>query len=125
MRLLLDTHIFIWSVAADPRLPQQAREMMLEASEVFVSSASIWEAAIKAALGKLDVDIDHLASAIASSGFTELPVRAKHAVSVRSLPPIHNDPFDRLLIAQAMTEPLHLLTADEQLSAYSDLVCRV
>lgn len=125
MRLLLDTHIFIWTVAAHPRLTARAKQMMNNADEILVSSASIWEAAIKAALGKLDTDIDQLVNAIESSGFSELPVRAKHAALVRQLPAIHNDPFDRILIAQAVSEPLHLLTSDQQLSAYSPLVCTV
>jgi PIN domain nuclease of toxin-antitoxin system len=94
--------------------------MICDADEVFISSASIWEAAIKAGLGKLDVD--ELVAEIASSGFTELPVRAIHAAMVRKLPDIHDDPFDRILIAQAMSEPLLLITADGHMAGYTDLV---
>jgi PIN domain nuclease of toxin-antitoxin system len=125
MRLLLDTHIFIWTVAEDVRLSKKAREIMAAAGEIFVSSASIWEAAIKIAIGKLDADVNGLVRAIETSGFKELPIHARHAAVVRGLPLVHHDPFDRILIAQAMSEPLLLLTADQQLSAYSDLVCAV
>ena len=122
MRLLLDTHIYIWAVMDDPKLTATARKLILDADEVFVSSASIWEASIKAGLGKLEADVNLLVSEIQASGFAELPVRATHAAMVRDLPDIHRDPFDRLLIAQAMCEPLRLLTSDGHLGAYSDLV---
>lgn len=125
MRLLLDTHIFIWAVMDNRKLKKVARHMILDADEVFVSAASIWEVAIKAGLGKLDGDVNLLVSEIESSGFIELPVRIAHTAMVRKLPDIHRDPFDRLLIAQAMSEPLHLMTADNSLAAYSDLVITV
>ncbi len=125
VRLLLDTHVFLWSVGDDPRLSKKARSLICAADEVFISSASIWEASIKAGIGKLDVDIDLLVNEIANSGFLELPVRAAHAAYTRHLPDIHRDPFDRLLIAQAMTEPLRLVTADGQLEKYTDLVMRI
>ena len=122
MRLLLDTHIYLWSVADDRRLSKQARALILNADDVFVSSVSIWEAAIKIGLGKLDADINLLVSEIEASGFSELPVRSVHAARVRGLPDIHRDPFDRLLVAQALSEPLHLLTSDSHLSQYTSLV---
>jgi PIN domain nuclease of toxin-antitoxin system len=125
MRLLLDTHIYIWAVMDNRKLTKAARKIILDADDVFVSAASIWEAAIKAALGKLDADVNLLVSEIASSGFIELPVRAAHAAMVRNLPNIHRDPFDRLLIAQAVSEPLRLITSDDHLAAYSDLVITV
>jgi PIN domain nuclease of toxin-antitoxin system len=103
-------------------LSKVARKKIYDADEVYISSASIWEAAIKAGLGKLDVDVDELVDEIASSGFTELPVRAVHAAMVQKLPDIHHDPFDRILIAQAMSEPLLLITADGQMAGYTDLV---
>ncbi len=96
--------------------------MILSATEILVSSASIWEAGIKAGLGKLDADVDALVLAISGSGFVELPISALHAARVHRLPAIHRDPFDRLLIAQALTEPLRLLTADPVLREYSELV---
>ncbi|MEX3897675.1 type II toxin-antitoxin system VapC family toxin [Paraburkholderia sp. JPY432] len=125
MRLLLDTHVFLWAVTDDRKLTKAARKLILDASEVFVSSASIWEASIKAGLGKLEVDVNLLVSEIEASGFLELPVRAVHAALVRDLPDIHKDPFDRLLIAQALSEPLRLLSSDGHLSKYTDLVIAV
>jgi len=125
MRLLLDTHVYLWSVMDDRKLTKAARKLILDADDVFVSSASIWEASIKAGLGKLDVDVNLLVSEIEASGFSELPVRAVHAALVRDLPDIHRDPFDRLLIAQALSEPLRLVTSDGHLSKYTELVITV
>jgi PIN domain nuclease of toxin-antitoxin system len=122
VRLLLDTHIFCWWFYESPRLSRETRETMRGAEAVFVSSASIWEVAIKVRLGKMNADPRELFDQIAVNGFQELPVRSKHALLVASLPMHHTDPFDRLLIAQAISEPLHLLTADGQLKPYSELV---
>ena len=122
MRLLLDTHIFLWAVAGSPRLTPPMRRVIEAADEVYVSAASVWEVAIKAALGRIEADPSELAAAIAPSGFIELAVSAQHAAGVGSLPPHHNDPFDRLLVAQALAEPLRLLTADAMLAKYSELV---
>ena len=122
MRLRLDTHIFLWCVKDDKQLGTAARQAIAGATEVYVSSATIWEATIKKALGKLHVDIDELVLAIAGSGFIELPVSARHAAAVSRLQNVHRDPFDRILIAQALTEPLRFLTADSILKRYSDLV---
>jgi PIN domain nuclease of toxin-antitoxin system len=127
MRLLLDTHVFIWVVTDDPSLNQKARTIIEEASAVYVSAASIWEIAIKSKLGKLDADPEDMARAIDSSGFTELPVSSLHAARVVKLPHNdgHKDPFDRLLVAQSMVEPLVLLTADPKLSSYGGLVQQI
>jgi len=125
VRLLLDTHLFLWSVTDSPRLSAEARRSIVSADEVYVSAASIWEAAIKAGLGKIRGDIAQMAEAIEGSGFIELPVTAVHAARVAELPAHHRDPFGRLLVAQAMTEPLFLLTAHAALHPYSDLVRRV
>lgn len=125
MRLLLDTHIFLWAVTDSRRLKAPARRQMLAAEQIFVSAASIWEIAIKAGLGKITGDPDELGEAITDSGFLELPVSARHAARVAHLPPHHSDPFDRLLVAQALTEPLLLLTADEALTAYGELIVPV
>ena len=122
MRLLLDTHIVYWSYYEVDRLPAEARRLIHEAETVFVSSATIWEIAIKARLGKIDANPRRVVDRIQKAGFHELPVLAKHAVIVADLPLHHTDPFDRLLIAQAMSEPLHLLTADTKLKPYSELV---
>ena len=122
MRLLLDTHIFYWSLYSRSRLPERASTMILAAEAVFVSAVSVWEMAIKVRLGKMKGDPARLAEYIAQSGFTELPIWSRHAKLVATLPLHHTDPFDRLLIAQAMAEPLHLLTSDTKLRPYSDLV---
>ena len=122
MRLLLDTHIFLWAVAGSPRLKPAARRLIESAEQVYVSAASIWEVAIKARLGKIEADPQALAEAIAASGFLELAVRATHAAGVARLAAHHADPFDRLLLAQALAEPLRLVTADAALVPYGDIV---
>ena len=122
MRLLLDTHVYLWFLAASDRLPPLEYERIQEAEDVFVSAASVWEAAIKVRVGKLDVDLAELVRGITRSGFLELPVTATHAAGVACLPSIHADPFDRLLVAQALEGPLELVTADAVLAGYSDLV---
>ncbi|MCA8036961.1 type II toxin-antitoxin system VapC family toxin [Burkholderia semiarida] len=120
MRLLFDTHIFLWMVANNPKLSMRARSLIDSAEEVFISSASIWEVAIKAGKGKLDVDVDRLVDKLRASRYRELPVRATHGAAVRHLPPHHGDPFDRLLVAQAWCEPLLLVTADSHLAQYGE-----
>jgi len=125
VRLLLDTHIFLWAVAGSASLKPAARRLIESADQVFVSAASIWEVAIKASLGKIEADANELAAAIDPSGFIELPVTAAHGAGVAALAAHHGDPFDRLLLAQAMAEPLRLVTADEVLARYSDLVVLV
>ncbi len=125
MRLLIDTQIFIWTVIDSDRLRSKARQIMLDAAQIFVSAASIWEIAIKSQLGKLEGDPKEFVAAIEQSGFHELVVSAKHAAMVHELPLHHRDPFDRLLIAQSLCEPLRLLTADKNLSQYSELVMTV
>ena len=118
MRLLLDTHVYLWSVTASRQLKKSVRNYLANAQVVYVSAASIWEIAIKTRLGKIEGDPDGLARAIEESGFQELPVTARHAAAVAKLPMHHADPFDRLLLAQAFTEPLRLITADRTLAAY-------
>ena len=122
MRLLIDTQIFIWAVLDSENLNVQARRIITDAAEVFVSSASIWEIAIKTKLGKLTGDPNEFAEAISQSGFQEIAITARHAAAVYDLPSYHRDPFDRLLIAQAICEPLKMLTADKMLARYSELV---
>lgn len=122
MRLLLDTHIFLWAVTDSRKLKASARQQMLAADEVYVSAASVWEIAIKSRLGKITGDAGQLALAIGDSGFIELPVSAHHAARVAQLPLHHHDPFDRLLVAQSLSEPLLLLTADGALARYGEFV---
>lgn len=122
MRLLLDTHIFLWAVTDSRKLKAAARRQMLAADEVYVSAASVWEIAVKSRLGKIVGDPGQLALAIEDSGFIELPVSARHAARVAQLPLHRHDPFDRLLVAQSLSEPLLLLTADGTLARYGEFV---
>ena len=123
--ILLDTHIFLWLTTNDPRLAPHARTAIEGAERIFVSAATIWEIAIKVRLGKLKGDPADLIEEVQANGFVELPVYAQHAKEVAKLPLYHGDPFDRLLVAQAISEQLRLLTADPHLTAYSDLVVLV
>lgn len=125
MRILLDTHLLLWSVARSRRLSKPARALILHSqNEAYYSAASIWEVSIKNGLGRKDFKVDPhaLVQALAESGFVELPVSAAHAAAVAALPPIHRDPFDRMLVAQAYAEPMTLLTNDEVLAGYGPLV---
>jgi PIN domain nuclease of toxin-antitoxin system len=125
MQILLDSHIIYWHYYEPKRLPQMARRLMHEAEAVFVSSASIWEIAIKARLGKINANPHRIAQLIEAAGFYELPVFSRHSVLVADLPLLHGDPFDRLLVAQAINERMHLVTVDAQLQPYSELVILV
>ncbi len=128
MRILLDTNVLLWAVGQSRRLDAETMDALSDAAnEVLFSAASIWEIAIKFALKRADFDAaphEILRGALAI-GFVELPVTASTAASVAQLPPIHQDPFDRLLVAQAIAEPAVLYTADARLPAYSELVKRV
>lgn len=119
MRLLLDTHAFIWwdEGVISPR----GRGLIVDAEEIYISAASAWEIAIKTAIGKMQASAP-LATAIADYGFTPLPIAVAHADAVRELPPYHSDPFDRLLIAQATSEGLTILTADSKFEPYRVLI---
>lgn len=119
MRLLLDTHAYLWWLADDPRLREGARAAIADPdAAVHVSAASVWEIAIKIELGKLELDGDPVAE-IARNGFLELAMTARHALAAGSLPRHHDDPFDRMLIAQARTEDLTLVTRDAAFRAYN------
>ncbi len=125
MRYLLDTHVFLWALADPKRLPPSVRQRLLAIeNDVLFSAANIWEIAIKAQIGRLplEVPIEDIVEAALASGFRELPIRAAHAAAVFHLPMHHRDPFDRILIAQAIVEPARLLTADATLTRYSELV---
>lgn len=125
MRLLLDTHLLLWVMADDAALSSRARAEIAAAEMVYASAASLWEISIKAALGKLTVDQADLTDKLAQAGLHPLPVTWDHAAAVRRLPEIHRDPFDRMLVAQAVSEPLRLLTHDRILTGYSELVVAV
>jgi PIN domain nuclease of toxin-antitoxin system len=128
VNLLLDTHIALWAVADSPRLPAKARDLLLApGNTVWVSAVSVWEISIKHALGRGDMPVSG-AQALAhfeASGFRLLSMSAEHAATVDSLAPHHADPFDRMLAAQALAEPLRLLTHDATLARYSDTVILV
>ena len=123
MRVLLDTHILLWWVMDDRRLPKDAERIIRDPdNSIFVSAASIWEIAIKASLGQIEADPFAIQAAIEPSGFTELPITGKHAAQVAKLPSHHRDPFDRMLVAQSLAEPMRLLTRDATLARYGDIV---
>ncbi len=125
MRLLVDTHVLLWAAAEPERLPPSFRERLESpGNDVLFSAASIWELAIKTQIGRLSLAVtpEEIARTAVERGFDELPVMAAHAARVRNLPLHHRDPFDRLLIAQAVHEPARLLTVDRVLAKYSDLV---
>jgi PIN domain nuclease of toxin-antitoxin system len=122
-RFLVDTHALLWWLADDPALSSPARDALADpGNEPLVSTVSVWEIAIKRSLGKLTAP-DDLPDRIAEEGFAWLPVSASHAWQVRALPAYHRDPFDRLLIAQAFTESVPIITADARFADYDVGVC--
>ena len=123
MRVLLDTHLLLWAAGMSRRLPAEARVLIVDpANEVYFSSASVWEIAIKRGLDRADfrVDPDRLLHALPEMGLIELAITARHAAEVVRLPPIHKDPFDRILVAQSRCEPMILLTNDAVVAEYWD-----
>jgi PIN domain nuclease of toxin-antitoxin system len=125
MRLLLDTHMLLWALVEPRRLPKVAASHIRERShEILYSSVSIWEIALKAQAGKpvTSAPAERLVEAAAAGGYRELPVTSVHAARIATLPLHHRDPFDRLLVAQALEEPARLLTVDRRLAPYSELV---
>lgn len=121
MKILLDTHLLLWVAGLPERLPAQARTLIeAEDSELFFSVASLWEIAIKRGLGRADFQVNPrlLRRGLLDNGYSELPIGSEHAVEIDCLPPIHKDPFDRLLVAQATVEGITLLTADALVGQY-------
>ena len=121
MKFLLDTHLLLWLAATPQKLSKKARGVIEDPQhELFFSAASIWEVAIKQTLGRKDfiADAHLLRRGLLDNGYHELPILSDHAVAVNSLPDIHKDPFDRMLIAQATVEGFILLTADKSLAKY-------
>lgn len=128
MRLLLDTQIMLWALTGSSRLRTVARALIADpANDIYVSSASIWEIAIKHALGRGDMPVSgaRAAELCAAAGYRELPVTWQHAVAVEALAPLHADPFDRILVAQAMAEPMRLLSRDATVADYGAMVMAV
>lgn len=121
MKILLDTHILLWAAGEPDRLPNAARDVLEDPeTELVFSPVSLWEVAIKRGLGRDDFQVDPrlLRRGLLDNGYVELPITSEHAVAVDSLPPIHKDPFDRMLIAQATAVGIQLLTVDEMVGRY-------
>jgi PIN domain nuclease of toxin-antitoxin system len=128
VKLLLDTHLLLWAAGQPRRLPAAARKLLADPDNEFLFSAvSLWEIAIKHGLGRDDFQVDArvLRRGLLDNGYVELPMRSEHAVAIDSLPPIHKDPFDRMLVAQATVEGITLLTADPVVAQYPGPVRRV
>lgn len=123
MKLLLDTHVLLWAAGEPDKLSKTSRLLLQdETNDLFFSSASIWEIVIKRGLGRDDFRVDplRLRKMLVMNGYTEISVASDHALAVDGLPPLHKDPFDRILLAQARTEGFSLVTADEQLTRYGE-----
>ena len=128
MKLLLDTHVLLWAAGQPERLPAVARALLDDPqNQPMFSSASLWEIAIKSGLGRDDFQVDArlLRRGLLDNGYGELPVSSEHAVAIDSLPSIHKDPFDRLLVAQSMVEGITLLTSDPLVAQYPAPVQKV
>jgi len=122
VNLLLDTHIYLWWLIDSPALSERAHRMIEDADQVFVSVVSFWEAGIKWRAGKLSVAPEVLVEGMNQNGLVSLPVNLAHTLQFSQLPDHHRDPFDRMLVAQTIAEPMFLVTSDRALAAYSDLV---
>jgi PIN domain nuclease of toxin-antitoxin system len=121
MKLLLDTHLLLWAAGEPRRLSRRARNLINDpGNELLFSAGSLWEVAIKSGLGREDFKADArlLRRGLLDNGYSELPITSDHVVATESLPPIHKDPFDRVLVAQAMVEGVTLLTMDDLVSQY-------
>ena len=121
MRFLLDTHLLLWAASDPERLPAQARaEIENSENDLIFSAASLWEVAIKTGLGRPDFAVDPrlLRRGLVENGYHELAITAEHAIGLLVLPPIHKDPFDRILISQAVAEEIVLMTVDEKIARY-------
>jgi PIN domain nuclease of toxin-antitoxin system len=119
VKLLLDTHILIWWASGDRKLSKSLRSHIASSeNDVAISAASFWEIAIKSHLGRIDLDLEELRAAVRADGFDELPVQVEHTLRLRDLPDHHQDPFDRLLIAQSIAEGQRLVTRDKAVLAY-------
>ena len=121
MKLLLDTQLLLWAAGQPKRLSAAARKLLNDPrNELIFSAASLWEVAIKSSLGREDFRVEPrlLRRGLLDNGYVELPVTSQHAVNIDTLPPLHKDPFDRLLLSQALSEGITLLTTDSTLARY-------
>lgn len=121
MKLLLDTHLLLWGAGQPERLSDAARELIeADENELIFSTASLWEVVLKRGLGRNDFKVDPrlLRRGLLDNGYSELPIGSEHVVAIDTLPPLHKDPFDRVLIAQALVEGITLLTRDPMVARY-------
>ena len=128
MNLLLDTHVALWAITDNPKLSQKARELIQSPkTTVWVSAASVWEIAIKHTLGRGDMPVSSQAAVdyFRKSGYRFLAVEVEHTVAVEDLAAHHQDPFDRILVAQALVEPMRLMTHDPLVALYSDTIIKI
>ncbi len=128
MNYLIDTHLLLWAAYQPEKLSIKAKKILLHDENILMfSAASIWEVTIKAQIGRKDFKVNHrgFRRGLLDNGYEEIPINSFHTASIDQLPPIHKDPFDRLLIAQAITEGITLLTSDSTLAPYSDSVVLV
>ena len=128
MNFLLDTHLLLWAASAPERLSAKARSLLLATdSRLIFSAASLWEISIKRTLGRADFSVDprRFWRMLLVNGYTELPVNSEHTIAVNDLPPLHKDPFDRILVAQARVEGIVLLTVDKAVAKYGEGVRKV
>lgn len=128
MNVLLDTHVALWAITDSPKLPQKARDLIQSPkTNVWISTASVWEIAIKHSLGRGDMPVSSQDAVhyFRESGYRFLAIEPEHAVAVEELAPHHQDPFDRILVAQALTEPMRLITRDPLVALYSDTIIKI
>jgi PIN domain nuclease of toxin-antitoxin system len=128
VKLLIDTHLFLWAALNDRRFPRAAAKAFINpANELYISSASIWEVTIKSSRGDRGFLVDPrvIRRDLLDNGYIELPITSEHTLAVYDLPPIHKDPFDRILIAQATVEGITLLTSDRQVAKYPGPIRKV
>jgi len=128
LNLLLDTHVALWAITDSPKLSTKARELIESPkSTVWISAATVWEIAIKHSLGRGDMPVSSQDALryFSESGYRFLPVEPEHAAAVEDLQPHHNDPFDRILVAQALVEPMRLITHDPMVARYSDTIIAI
>ncbi len=122
MRILLDTHIIIWILEDSKKLSKKARKIIDDAHEVYISPISAWEMMIKMQLGKLEIELEDIQKIFKQTNFIELNLKFEHVLALNHLPDHHKDPFDRMLIAQALSEPLKFITSDSIVKKYSDFI---
>ena len=126
MKLLLDTHILLWWLGDDKKLSENGRQFIQNPdNDIFVSHVSLWEIQIKTMAGKLNADLETIIQQLPDNNFQQLAIHSNHILTLAKLPSHHQDPFDRMLISQALSEPLHLITHDKNISLYSESIILV